>query len=177
MTDPAQTISPAEQDDESHDAPVPLAKRVTRAHLKSAVDNQQWDLLDLLLEHNASAIDDNALYTDTWGEWWGMLLQCCLRGYPDGVRVLLKHGAKRDAESWGDIGEPMTPKRAARDNPEILALLRSKKRPTYTRTSEPRLPKSLLNDPVNRQGEIRDRTGLVFQVEAFDSSDETETDR
>jgi len=38
---------------------------VTRAHLKSACDQENWDLMDKLLEIDASKIDDHSLYTDT----------------------------------------------------------------------------------------------------------------
>lgn len=51
----------------------------TRAHLKAACEAKQWDLLDKLLEFDATLIDDNALYTDTWGTWYGMLVCAVVR--------------------------------------------------------------------------------------------------
>lgn len=146
---------------------------VTRAHLKNACDKQNWDLLDKLLEINPKHINDNAFYTDTWGEWWGLLLQCVYRGWEDGVRVLLKHGAKKNVGSWGDC-IPTTPLEAAADKPAILALLKAKTRPTYTRRTDPPLPTaaSRQDRAVNRQGQVRDASGLVFQVDAFDNDDE-----
>ena len=140
--------------------------QVTRAHLKAACEQHDWDLLDRLLDIDRSAIDDNALFTDTWGEWWGLLMQCVLRNQPDGVRVLLKHGADRTRGTWGDC-LPLSPEDAAAEGSEILALLQAPGRPTYTRTREPRLPKM---DPaelaaLERQARIRDQTGLVFPID------------
>lgn len=40
---------------------------VTRAHLKGAFDQENWDLLDKLLEIDSTRINDNDLFTDTWG--------------------------------------------------------------------------------------------------------------
>ena len=139
---------------------------VTRAHLKTAFAAEQWDLLDKLLELDSSRINDNALFTDTWGAWWGMLVEAVRRGSVDGVRVLLKHGAQRDLASWGD-GVPFTAFEAAEDKPEILALLTSPKPPVYVRKTDPPLPEgeSAEEQAVHRQGEIRDRTGLVFQID------------
>lgn len=150
--------------------PIPLdfmaAFTVTRAHLKAACDAQNWDLLDKLLEQDASGINDNALYTDTWGSWWGMLLECVAGGHADGVRVLLKHGADKDLASWGD-GIPLTPREAAQDKPPILRLINQKDPVTYTRRSDPDLPteETARDAAVNRQGAIRDATGLVFPID------------
>ena len=142
--------------------------QVTRAHLKNACDAKNWDLLDKLLEISTKHINDNALYTDTWGEWWGLLLQCVYRGHEDGVRVLLKHGADKEVGSWGDC-IPISPQEAAADKPAILSLLQAKTRPTYTRQSDPPLPtsESAEDQATNQQGNIRDQTGLVFQTDAF----------
>src|SRR5260221_417424 len=63
-----------------------------RSQLKAACDRQEWAFLDLLLERDATHINDHAVYTDTWGDWWGLLLECVYQGHADGVRVLLKHG-------------------------------------------------------------------------------------
>ena len=139
---------------------------VTRAHLKTAFAAEQWDLLDKLLEIDNSSINDNALFTDTWGDWWGMLVEAVRRRSVDGVRVLLKHGAQRDLASWGD-GVPFTAFEAAEDKPEILELLTSPKPPVYVRQTDPPLPESesAEEQAVNRQGAIRDHTGLVFRID------------
>lgn len=139
---------------------------VTRAHLKTAFAAEQWDLLDKLLEIDNSSINDNALFTDTWGDWWGMLVEAVRRRSVDGVRVLLKHGAQRDLASWGD-GVPFTAFEAAEDKPEILALLTSPKPPVYVRQTDPALSEgeSAEEQTVHRQGEIRDHTGLVFRID------------
>lgn len=151
---------------------VPLTTfKVTRAHLKDACDRGDWDLLDRFLELDRSSLDDNSLYTDGWGEWWGLLLETIRRGEEPGLRVLLKHGARRDLASWGDC-EPRTPAAAAADHPRLLELLHLPGVPAYVRSSDPPLPDCAgpEADAVNQQGEIRDRTGLVFQVEALKSS-------
>ena len=139
--------------------------KVTRAHLKSACDAKNWDLLDKLLEIDASGINDNSLYTDTWGIWWGLLMETARLGATDGVRVLLKHAAKRDLACWGD-GIEQTPLEMAQDFPDIVALLTNTQTPGYVRTSDPPLPQGESPDDaaVNRQGEIRDKTGIVFQT-------------
>ena len=56
---------------------------VTRAHLKKACDTRNWDLLDKLLELSERDIDDKSYYTDTWGEWWGLLLECVYGNHVD----------------------------------------------------------------------------------------------
>lgn len=145
---------------------------VTRAHLKSACDAKNWDLLDKLLEIDASKINDNALFTDTWGEWWGLLIECIGQNEIDGVKVLLKHGAKRDVGTWGDC-DPCSPLQAAKDCPEILELLESPATPTFIRKTDPPLPafEKFEDQAVNRQGEIRDASGLVFQTAAIKPAD------
>jgi hypothetical protein len=149
---------------------MPPPFQVTRAHLKNACDQQNWDLLDKLLEIDASHINDNALFTDTWGSWWGLLFEVVQRNAPDGVRVLLKHGAKRNVGSWGD-GLHESPLEVAEGKPAIMALLQEPQRPSYSRRSDPPLPspeQATADDrAVNRQGAVRDGTGLIFQTEAF----------
>ena len=142
-----------------------MSSPITRAHLKQACDEKHWDLLDKLLEIDSSQINDNALYTDTWGEWWGMLMECIFRNQVDGVRVLLARGASRDVGTWGD-GIPMTARDAAADLPEILVLLDAAD-VSYTRATQPEIPAadSPEDDRINRQGEIRDQTGMVFPVQ------------
>lgn len=146
--------------------------QMTRAQLKNACDQQNWDLLDHLLEIDNSLINDNALYTDDWGEWWGMLLECIYRNQPDGVRVLLKHGADKNLESWGDCA-PTSPLTAAQDNPAILKLLQAQTLPDYTRQTEPPLPiqETAADRAINQQGQVRDQTGLVFSPKAFTVND------
>jgi len=141
---------------------------VTRAHLKNACDSKNWDLLDKLLEISAKHIDDKALYTDTWGEWWGLLLECVHRDYENGVKALLKHGANKDIGSWGDC-VPISPHEAAADKPDILAILNAETRPDYIRQTDPPLPivETGTDRAVNQQGEVRSQTGMVFQTEAF----------
>ena len=112
---------------------------VTRAHLKRACDEKAWDLLDKLLEIDRSHIDDKSLYTDTWGDWWGMLLECVYNNQIEGVRVLLSHGADRQIGRWGD-GIPMSPIEAAAQKPAILALLTSQEPISYQRKNDPPLP-------------------------------------
>jgi hypothetical protein len=43
---------------------------ISRSQLKAACEQENWNLLDLLLETDATHLDDNALFTDTWGDWW-----------------------------------------------------------------------------------------------------------
>ena len=141
-------------------------KTVSRALLKKAIDHKNWDLLDKLLEIDPTHINDTSYYTDTWGEWWGLLYECVRKGQVNGVKILLKHGGNKEIGNWGDC-IPMTPLEYAKEKKlsEIIALLSTDNSPEYIRKSEPELPE--LNDydqKVNRQGEIRDETGLVFQV-------------
>lgn len=145
---------------------------VMRGQLKAACEQGNWDLLDKLLEIDRSLIDDDALFTDTWGSWWGMLFEAVRLGACDGVRVLLKHGARRDLPCWGD-GLVQTPVELAQDQPAILALLLAPQPPDYTRTSDPPLPHSETPavQAANRQGQIRDQTGLVFPSAAFEPPD------
>lgn len=89
-----------------------------------------------------------------------------IRGW---VSVLLKHGAQRDLASWGD-GASFTALDAAEDKPEILALLQSLEPPVYVRKTDPALPsaESPEEKANNRQGELREATGLVFQIDKVD---------
>lgn len=117
-------------------------------------------MLDLLLETDATHLNEKALFTDTWGDWWGLLMEVIYRKAPDGLRVLLKHGANRDTGRWGD-GMPQSPLEAAGGEPDILALLQEAARPAYSRQTDPPLPAA---DPkLDELGRIRDATGLVFQ--------------
>lgn len=140
--------------------------QITRAHLKDAVERQAWDLLDKLLETDASHIDDNALFTDTWGEWWGLLVHCCARRRLDGVRILMKHGASPDASTWGDC-VPRTAREIAEqiEDETFLRLLEGEEEPVYVRKTEPAVPRFGEEDPVNRAGRIREQAGLVFPPE------------
>ncbi len=45
--------------------------QVTRAHLKNALDQGNWDLLDKLLEIDNTPINDNDLFTDNVGRLVG----------------------------------------------------------------------------------------------------------
>lgn len=123
-----------------------------------------WDLLDKLLESDVTHINDNALFTDTWGEWWGMLMFVIGIGAFDGLRVLLKHGADRTVGSWGD-GMLKTPLEAAEGKPEILALLLAPGRPEYFRRTDPTLPE--VDQSIERQGRIWNQTGMIFQAETL----------
>lgn len=138
---------------------LPLMASISRSQLKAACEQQNWDLLDLLLEMNATHLDDNALFTDTWGDWWGLLMEVIYRKAPDGLRVLLKHGARRDTGRWGD-GMPLSPLEAAADQPEILALLQDAARPTYIRQTDPPLP--AVDPAFDERGRIHDAKGLAF---------------
>jgi hypothetical protein len=101
-----------------------------------------------------------------------MLLEAIRDHAVDGVRVLLKHGAQRDLASWGDC-MPRTPLETAQNKPEILALLQASELPDYIRKTDPPLPQSESPEEqaVNRQGEIREKTGLVFQTTALKRPD------
>lgn len=139
---------------------------VTRASLKNAVDNENWDLLDKLLETDNSKINDKALYTDDWGEWWGLLMECVFKNRITGVIILLKHGAKKNVKTWGDCLPVSAVEAASKDSPEILKLLLDTAKPEYTRKTNPELPELSENDlKIIRQGEIMDKTGLVFNIE------------
>lgn len=144
--------------------------KVTRAHLKNACQKRKWDLLDRLLEIDSKFIDDKSLFTDDWGSWWGMLVEVIRKRSVDGVKVLLKHGANRNIGIWGD-GLEQSPEELAAEIPAILALLRAEGRPEYVRKSDPELPthETARDRAINHQGEVRDRTGLVFPLKKFES--------
>ncbi len=139
--------------------------QISRSQLKVACEQENWDLLDLLLATDATHIDDNALFTDTWGDWWGLLMEVIHRKSSDGVRVLLKHGANRNAGLWGD-GMPQTPLEAAEGQLEIVALLLDPARPAYSRKTDPPLP--AVDPAFDALGCIRDETGLAFQARQVD---------
>jgi hypothetical protein len=148
--------------------------KVTRAHLKNAVEKGNWNLLDKLLEMDASEIDDASLYTDTWGEWWGLLVECIRCQCVEGVKVLLKHGVKKKKGNWGDC-IPYTPLEEAemKKNQIIIDLLKSNERPIYYRKTDPDLPPLTSKDDLtNKQGEIRDETGLSFPFEGLKGFDD-----
>jgi hypothetical protein len=144
---------------------------MSRGLLKQAVLEKNWDLLDKLLEEDNSLVNDNSMFTDDWGEWWSMLYHCCLHNQQTGVKILLKHGAKRKLRAWGD-GMCRSPKEVAEEkgHSEILQLLRSKARPEYERKTEPDIPEETQRErAVNRQREVAQQTGLIFNPEAFES--------
>jgi hypothetical protein len=132
---------------------------VSRSQLKAACEQENWDLLDLLLETDATHLNDKALFTDTWGDWWGLLMEVIYRKSLDGLRVLLKHGANRDAGRWGD-GIPQSPVEAAEGKPEMISLLQEPARPFFSRQLDPPLPP--VDHAFDELGRIRDDTGLVF---------------
>lgn len=70
--------------------------------------------------------------------------------------------------SEGD-GITETPLELARDAPEILALFEDPGLPAYQRKTDPTLPagESPEKRAVNRQGEVRTQTGLVFQSDVL----------
>jgi len=137
---------------------------VTRAHLKNAVDNKDWDLLDLLLETDNSRIDDNSLFTDDWGDWWGMLMQCIFTNKITGVHILLKHGVNTSKGSWGD-GIAMSPLEAAEKYPKILALLKGDIPAEYNRSKDVKLPELTEADlELIKQGENKDKNGFFFNT-------------
>ena len=143
---------------------------ITRAHLKIACEKRMWDLLDKFLEIDAGHVNDKSMFTDTWGSWWSLLCEVVGRNQINGVKVLLKHGADPNLSSWGD-GIPETPIEMAKDKPKILALLLNPQDVVYERKTDPPLPQwkeaAREIELINRQGVVRDQTGLVFQVEAF----------
>jgi hypothetical protein len=40
---------------------------IYRSQLKTACEQENWDLLDLLLETEATHLNNKALFTETWG--------------------------------------------------------------------------------------------------------------
>ena len=137
--------------------------QITRAHLRKAVMEGHWDLLDRLLEIDSSAINDNSLFTDTWGLRWGLLMECVRQDQVTGVSILLQHGANRGLSSWGD-GQTSSPLSVARDrkNSEIEGLLSGSKVAQYTRFCDPPVPPLDETDQaINRKGELLKSKGLI----------------
>lgn len=142
---------------------------VARAHLKRAIEEEHWDLLDKLLELDSSGVNDNSLFTDTWGTWFGALYWCVGRDLRSGVQILLKHGADPHLQCWGDC-LPLSPLDLAQEGSKtsLLPLLTGAEPAAYERKTDPEIPPETARDrAVNRQREIADATGLMFQVEAI----------
>lgn len=140
--------------------------KVSRALLKKAMDEQNWDLLDRLLTLDNSAINDKSVYTDTWGEWWGFLYEAILNEQLVAVNILLKHGAKKSVGNWGDCIE-LSPIELAEEKglAEIVELLKNPAKAQYEAQKEVEIPSLDAQDArVNQQGAIRDQTGLIFPI-------------
>jgi exopolysaccharide biosynthesis protein len=140
---------------------------ITRGHLKKAVDTKHWDLLDKMLEIDKTFINDRKYYTDGWGAWYGLLIECIHKESLDGVKVLIKHGVDKTLGVWGDC-EEVDPIQFAKERKqgEILVILESDASVSYERKTNPAIPD--LDDKeniVNRRGDIADSTGLVFPLE------------
>jgi exopolysaccharide biosynthesis protein len=140
---------------------------ITRGHLKKAVDTKNWDLLDKLLELDKTFINDRKYYTDGWGAWYGLLIECIHQESIDCVKVLVNHGVDKTLGVWGDC-EEVDPIQFARDRKqdEILVILESNSIPLYTRATNPDIPDlDEKENTVNRRADIADKTGLVFPLE------------
>lgn len=143
--------------------------QVTRAHLKKAFEQENWDLLDKLLELDATAVNDNALFTDTWGEWWGLVFEAVRSNSVTGLTILLKHGADPAVGNWGDC-LVYTPLELAQEKQaaDLIPLLEGTIKPVYVRQNDPTVPLLTAADQaINRQGQVLDETGLAFQVGNF----------
>lgn len=143
---------------------------MSRGLLKKAIEQKKWDLLDKLLERDCSHVNDKSMFTDTWGEWWSPLYECVLGKHFDGVTILLKHGADRNLSAWGD-GMCLSPVELAKQkgHQKIIDLLESDEKPKYQRKTDPAIPEETAKEKaVNRQREIADETGLMFQSENFE---------
>ncbi|MCE7870363.1 hypothetical protein DYH09_08305 [bacterium CPR1] len=142
---------------------------VARAQLKRAVEEEHWDLLDRLLELDHSSVNDNSLFTDTWGTWFGALYWCVGRNLRAGVQVLIKHGADPHLQCWGDC-LPVSPLELAQEGGKasLLPLLTGAEPAVYQRQTDPEIPPETDADQaVNLQQEIANATGLTFQVETL----------
>ncbi len=138
------------------------------------------DLLDLLLEKDDQNINNNSMFTDTWGEWWGLLFQMVLNRSVEGVSLLLKNGAEPPIKNWGDCIE-MAPVELAHDLldkaenqkdinilKDIIELLQNPDSARYIRKTNPPIPE--LTDKeraIDRAADVQANTGLRFQDENF----------
>jgi hypothetical protein len=141
--------------------------KITRGHLKKAVDEKNWDLLDKILSIDKSFLDDRRYYTDGWGTWYGLLIECIRQSSLEGVKILIKHGVDKTLGVWGDCNE-MDPIQFAREQNEvdILNLLTSDSIPVYIRTTDPIIPDLTEKESiVDKRIDIADSTGLVFPLE------------
>jgi hypothetical protein len=146
---------------------------ITVGHLKEACSAANWDLLDYLLELDNAQVNYNSMYTDTWGEWWAMLLDVVYRGEVDGVRILLKHGADPALESWGDClprsaREVVTERKmSAPDNPSwkrMDDLFSGREKAAWSRSCDPKIPPlGEAGRHSNDRQNLADDTGLQFQ--------------
>lgn len=113
---------------------------IYRSQLKAACGKENWYLLDLLLETEAAHLNEKALFTDTWGDWWGLLMEVIYRRPPDGLRVLLKHGASRDTGRWGD-GMPYHRSKPPKGSPRFSPWCKTRHTPpTHARPIRPCQP-------------------------------------
>jgi len=95
---------------------------------------------------------------------------------PDGVAVLLQHGARANLKCWGDC-IPETPLEAAeryldhepsKNLKLIIALLKDPSKASYKRKSDPETPSlSAEEKAIDRAVEVENKTGMRFQDENF----------
>ncbi len=152
---------------------------VPRGWLKRAVEQKNWALLDKLLEQDNSQVNDNRMFTDTWGEWWSMLFECVRLKQLTGIKILLKHGADPNLQSWGDC-LPKSPLELAQETSHqaMLEFLTGKTQATYERDHDPELPELTERDhAIEAQARIAAESGLVFQVDYLDKESERASKR
>ena len=113
--------------------------QVTRELLRKACKTENWNFLDKLLETDNSMIDDEFMFSDIYGDYWGLLMECIYRNSSEGVTILLKHGANREIGRWGD-NSPQSPHEAAAENLLIIQLLETAEPPKYHREKDPKIP-------------------------------------
>lgn len=98
--------------------------------MKAAVEQKDAAALQQQLELSSRDINCKNAFGDGWGESWSLLYECVCTDWFEGVKLLLRYGAKPTLRAVGD-GMNLTPLEVAQEkgNTEMVRLLESVGRP------------------------------------------------
>jgi hypothetical protein len=141
--------------------------KINRIHLKKALDEKNWDLLDLLLEIDNSNINDPSYYSDTWGSYWGLLVECIFHREFQGILILLNHGIDKEIGVWGD-GPRVSALEIAKEKKmfDVIDLLNSTNIPKFLRASNPPIPDLNVREKIiDDKFKTNIKNGVVFPLD------------